>query len=102
MDLTIAALVVAWLYSALAVSGLMGRRGYDRSSWWVVSMLMGPAAVPLAVFELVAPSGRRPMVLETGEEWDGDLSVVVHIDETPESRDAARASADSSPRGCTD
>jgi hypothetical protein len=94
MALTIAALVVVWLCSAVALSGFMARRGYDRASWWIVSMLIGPAAVPLALFELVAPTGRQPVVLQTGEVWDGDLDVVVHIDATPQSRDAARASAE--------
>ena len=102
MALTIAAVVVARPCLALALSGLMGRRGYDRASWWVVGMLMGPAAVLLALFELLGPTDGRSVVLETGEVWDGDLNVVVQIDDTPNLGTPPKPPPSSSPHGYTD
>lgn len=90
----IAAVVLAWLGLAWALSWLMGRRGHERAAWWTLAILMGPAAVPLAVLELLAPVDRRAVLVETERVLDGDLSVLVHIDATPESRDAASAAND--------
>lgn len=90
----IAAVVLAWLSLAWAPSWLMGRRGHERAAWWTLAMLMGPAAVPLAVLELLVPVDRRAVLVERGQVLDGDLSVLVQVDATPESRDAASAAND--------
>jgi hypothetical protein len=90
----ITAVVLAWLGLAWALSWLMGRRGHERGAWWTLAILMGPAAVPLAVLELLAPLDRRAVLLERGQVLDGDLSVLVQVDATAESRDPASAAHD--------
>ena len=76
----IAAVVVGWLCLPWALSWLMGRRGYERPSWWILAMLMGPAAVPLALSELLVSKDRRPVVLERGHLRGGGLSVLVQVE----------------------
>lgn len=78
----------------MGVSWLMGRRGHERAAWWTLAILMGPAAVPLAVLELLASVDRRAVPVKRGQVLDGDLSVLVQVDATPESRDAASAAND--------
>lgn len=72
--------VAAWVTLAFVLAGLMVRRGYDHTSWLIVSLLFGPLAALLVVAERAWAFPRRPRVVETGRPGRGDLDALVVAD----------------------
>lgn len=87
-------IAVAWIAIGLALSVLMGRRGHEAFSWFVLGSLLGPLAIALAVdarrhLTTGDTSFRRP-----GSSGTGSTDVVVGADGSPQSRAAVRGVVD--------
>ena len=50
-EATFFGIVTGWIAVGIVVATVMARRGHDRFSWFVFSMLLGPLAVPFAIYE---------------------------------------------------
>lgn len=78
-------IVVAWVAIGLALSFLMGRRGYEPFSWFVLGSMLGPLAIALAV-DAGRHRQREDMSLRhPGIGSTGTTDVVVGVDGSPES-----------------
>ena len=75
---------VAGAGQAIAVSRAMRRRGFDGLPWLVTSLVLGPAAWPLALSE-VRRGAPGPEVLRWGTPGRGviDVLVVLELDAVP-------------------
>jgi hypothetical protein len=74
------ALVVAlagWLAFSAVLSWFMAHRGYDRSAWLVVSLLLGPVALVLVVDELLEANPRRPDTIKRAQPGSGEVDMLV-------------------------
>lgn len=71
-------LASAWVGHASALSRAMGKRGFDRLSWLVVALFLGPALWPLALAEAAAGMP-YPEVVRRAQTRPG-LHVIVLLD----------------------
>ncbi|MGH2750885.1 MAG: hypothetical protein ACRDK3_08450 [Actinomycetota bacterium] len=81
----VAGAVLVWFGQALGLSCLMNRRGFHPLPWFVMPLLMGPMAWPLALFEALSGPPRQELV-RRGSRGPGALNVFVLLDrdELPE------------------
>ena len=81
--IVVAVIVIAWLMIGAAVGVVEARRGYWRSAW-VVSAMLGPFAVPLALQRrrVAVPD---PVVLSRGRARRGRVDVLVGFDGSSDS-----------------
>ena len=67
----LAIVMLIWSLIGAATARIMGRRGHDRFTWWLLGTVLGPLVVPLALVTLVesprtgtarprAPAGQIP------------------------------------------
>jgi hypothetical protein len=76
----IVALIVAlagWLGFSAVLSGVMAQRGYDRTPWLVVSLLLGPVALVLVVNELLEANPRRPETIKRAQPGSGEVDMLI-------------------------
>jgi hypothetical protein len=85
----VALAVVAWLLVAPSLAWLMRRHGYDPIPWLLLGLLWSPLALILALVELVWPTPCAPRVLAPGRVQQGSLDVLVNLDSSPRSVEAA-------------
>ena len=71
--------VVVWLSIPPVLSRVMGRHGYDGTSYLVLGTLFGPLAVVFAVMEVLFDVPEPARILEEGQTGHGDLSVLVVV-----------------------
>ncbi len=50
-EATFLGIVTGWIGVGIVVASVMARRGHERFSWFVFSVLLGPLAVPFAIYE---------------------------------------------------
>lgn len=92
--------LLIWLAVALTIgitlAVLMGRRGHSAFEWFLVGMILGPIALPLAWgrigSEPAAPT--REIVDATPGRGTGPVDVLVGIDGSPESETALRTAVE--------
>ena len=82
--LVVSSVLVAWVLQAIGVARAMGRRGFDALSWFVTSLLLGPASWVLAVGEARGGANRR-VIVRSGAPGRGAIDVLVALeaDEIP-------------------
>ncbi|MFN2555540.1 MAG: hypothetical protein ABR592_01485 [Nitriliruptorales bacterium] len=81
--------VLTWLLVGPSLAWLMRRRGYDPFPWLLLGLMGGPLAVILAFGKLAWPTSDCPRVLAPGHVQQGNLDVLVNLDPSPRSVDAA-------------
>lgn len=81
--------VLTWLLVGPSLTWLMRRRGYDPIPWLLLGLMWGPLAVILALAELAWPASDCPRVLAPGHVQQGSLDVLVNLDSSPRSVNAA-------------
>jgi nucleotide-binding universal stress UspA family protein len=86
------AIVVAWLAIGATVGLIEARRGHWHKGW-IVSAVYGPLAIPLAAEARRREAFVAPVTLQSGETGSSGLSIVVGVDGSDESRNAAQAVA---------
>ena len=70
--------VVTWLMIGIGLPEMMARRGYDRTAWRVVSLLLGPVALLLASLERLSPIARPAEIVDRGARRPhGSLALLV-------------------------
>ena len=86
--------LAAWLAIGLGLSFVLGRRGHDPFSWFVLGALLGPVAVAFAFYAWRHEEPRESEViaaspLAQGEErGEGAIDVLLGFDDSAESRAA--------------
>jgi nucleotide-binding universal stress UspA family protein len=83
----------AWLALAISLGIVMGRRGYSGFGWTIVGAALGPIAIVIALTRHVpvrAPVDDRP----EGRPGPGPIDVLLAVDGSSPSIDAARAAID--------
>ncbi|HEX2064145.1 MAG TPA: universal stress protein [Acidimicrobiales bacterium] len=88
--------VPAWLVIGLALSAVLGRRGHDGFTWFLLGAVLGPLAIALAVdswrhAEHPAP---RTLAVSTGADEGTDVDVLVGFDGSGESLAALATAVD--------
>ena len=86
-------IAATWLAIGAALSVLMGRRGHDPYSWFILGMFLGPIALPLAVYTDRGPR-REPHEVAQPPKGPGPVDVLVGFDGSPEARAAVDAAAE--------
>lgn len=86
-------IAATWVAIGAALSVLMGRRGHDPYSWFLLGMFFGPIALPLAVYSDRGPRP-EPHVLVQPRTASGPVDVLVGFDGSPEARAAVDAAAE--------
>ncbi|MGZ8763568.1 MAG: universal stress protein [Acidimicrobiia bacterium] len=77
-----------WLTIGFVLSLVLGRRGHDGFTWFVVGTLLGPLAVLLAIDAIQNGERRRSSVVAAGSSGGGSTNLLVGIDGSPEARAA--------------
>jgi hypothetical protein len=69
----LAIVMVIWSLIGTATAIIMGRRGHDRFTWWVLGTVLGPLVAPLALVTLVdsPPRGTATPRVLAGSKPDG-------------------------------
>ncbi len=88
--------VLTWLLVGASLTWLMSRHGHDRVPWLLLGLMGAPLAVILALAELGWPTSACPRVLRPGQVQQGSLDVLVNLEPSPRSVEAA-AKAPGSP-----
>jgi nucleotide-binding universal stress UspA family protein len=85
--------LAAWLVIGLVLSIVLGRRGHDPFSWFVLGTLLGPLAIAFAVYAWRHEEQRESEILAAspGERREGVVDVLVGFDGSPASRAAIEA-----------
>ena len=86
------ATALVWLMIALGLGLGMHRQGYNGLGWGILGAVFGPLAVVVALFTFGRAVPDRN--LRRGAPGGGDVDVLVGIDGSSESREAARAAID--------
>jgi hypothetical protein len=96
MSATVALLLVlvGWLAIGVGAGLVMGHRGHDPSGWLLLSVLLGPLVVPVALASGRQPALTGPRQLAAGRWGGGRVEVVVGIDGSPEAAAALDAAVD--------
>ncbi len=84
----IVAVAAVWLMIGLTLSLLLGRRGHDGFSWFVVGTLIGPLAIFLAIDAVQHGERRRSSLVAAGTSGAGATDILVGVDGSPEARAA--------------
>lgn len=84
--------VLVWLGFGAAVGLIEARRGYWHRGW-VVSAFLGPLAIPYAVQDRRRAAATTPVTLQAGQHGASGLSVLIGVDGSDPSRDAALTAA---------
>jgi nucleotide-binding universal stress UspA family protein len=93
-------ILVTWLAIGVVLSVLLGRRGHSAFAWFVIGLMLGPLAIPIAVVawrrgEDLDVEIVRPASSPAGEDGGGDrVDVLVGFDGSAESRAALHAAID--------
>ena len=90
--MTVIVVVLAWLAFGAAVGLIQGRRGHWHKSW-VLSALLGPLAIPYGQQAHRRAASMPPVTLDVGQHRAGGLSVLVGVDGSDSSQDAALTAA---------
>jgi hypothetical protein len=69
-----------WVLIAGIVTALMGRRGFDRTAWFITGLLFGPLALVFVAFELLAPPPGVPRIVQQGDPSTASDALVVVFD----------------------
>lgn len=78
------ALLAAWIGAGIAIALVLSRRGHDTVPALVLGVLAGPLLAGLAKRNLIpSEAAVPPIVLEPGEEKDGDHDVLVAVCDGP-------------------
>ncbi len=85
----VALVVLTSLLVAPSLAWLMHRNGYDAFPWFLLGLTSAPLAVILAFAELLWPTSYCPRVLAPGQVQHGSLDVLVNVDSSPRSLEAA-------------
>lgn len=91
LDNMLALVIVGWVFEALVVGWLMGRRGFDPYMWTIVAIVLGPVALPLAAWNALRPPKSLPAVLNRGGDGQGSIDLLVGFDGSSDSRAAGDA-----------
>lgn len=83
-----------WIAIGLGLSVLMGRRGRDPYTWFILGIFLGPIALGLAAYVDRRPYHQGPRVLAQPPKGTGAVDVLVGFDGSPESRAAVDAASD--------
>jgi hypothetical protein len=86
------AALAGWLGFSAVLSWFMAHRGYDRTAWLVVSLLLGPVALVLVVNELLGANPRRPATIKRAQPGSGEVDLLVIL--AGDERGAARLAMD--------
>ena len=78
-----------WIAFGIGICVTMRRAGHSALTWGVIGLTFGPFAVPMAVAARVWAKDVMPVVVATGLERPGRVSLLVGTDGSPESRAAA-------------
>jgi nucleotide-binding universal stress UspA family protein len=92
MPVLVGIIAATWVAIGAALSVLMGRRGHEPYSWFLLGMFLGPIALPLAVYSDRGPR-RELHVLAPPRTGTGPVDVLVGFDGSPEARAAVDAAA---------
>lgn len=78
-----------WIAFGIGICVAMRRAGHSALTWGVIGLTFGPFAVPMAVAARVWAKDVMPVVVATGLERPGRVSLLVGTDGSHESRAAA-------------
>lgn len=84
--------IVGWFGTGVVLAAVLGRRGFDGASWFVMGIVLGPLAIPIAWNCIRRDEVLSPQVLATpptAADATG-IDVLVGFDGSPESRGAIR------------
>lgn len=81
--------VVTWLLARPTLARGMRRRGYDPTPWLLLGLLLPPAAVVLALVELLRPAPNYARVVRPGRVLPGGFDVLVNLDSSTRALEAA-------------
>ena len=70
-------LAIVWLLVGSLIAFFMARRGHASFTWWVVGVVLGPLAVPIAIAADRRPPGPG-RVIEPGRPGSGPVDVLVN------------------------
>ncbi len=90
--------VVTWLLVGPSLAWVMSRRGYDRTAWLLIGLLLPAIAVILALVELLWPASTSPRILTPGRVQPGSLDVLIHVDPSTGALESANVLAALRPR----
>jgi nucleotide-binding universal stress UspA family protein len=85
-------IAVVWVAIGIALSLVMGRRGYDAWGWLIVGAVLGPLAIVLALTTRPDPSAPT-RAISTGHSVGDHVDVLVGVDGSPQSEAALRGVA---------
>jgi nucleotide-binding universal stress UspA family protein len=88
MEVAVLVIGVTWLTIGIALSVLMGRRGFDAYGWFVLGLILGPLALVMAVYAVRHDTEAAPEVLAQAPRLEGPVDVLVGFDGSDESRAA--------------
>jgi nucleotide-binding universal stress UspA family protein len=94
MSATTALLTLAatWVGVGVLLALIMGRHGHDPFAWWLLGILLGPLALPLAVS--ADRQGERAWLVRAERPGRGPVDVLVGLDGSPEAAAALAAALD--------
>jgi nucleotide-binding universal stress UspA family protein len=87
------ALAATWVGVGLLLALVMGRHGHDPFAWWLLGILLGPLALPLAV-SAERRRGERAWLVRAGRPGRGPVDVLVGLDGSGEATAALAAVLD--------
>ena len=83
--------LAAWTVEAVVIGRAMGRRGFAPYTWAALAFVLGPLAVPVAVWALRNEPHDDPELLSAGSRGEGNVDILVGLDGSSASRQAVLA-----------
>jgi nucleotide-binding universal stress UspA family protein len=78
----------AWLATGLTLAVVMGRRGHGAFQWFLLGLILGPLALPLAWTAIRGEDQPSPRFLHDALSRGGPIDVLVGVDGSPEATNA--------------
>jgi nucleotide-binding universal stress UspA family protein len=83
-----------WLLIGLVIWTVLGRRGHDGTSWFLIGTLLGPLGLLLAIDAIQHDESSGPVLDVPGGSGAGTIDVLVGADGSPEAHAAVAAATE--------